>query len=197
MITADRFKANKALDFDGWAEARTHGVTATEIAGAATPAGFRDRIAAYAQPEEQEDNPYLEFGRKTEIPVALWLKDEFGVMPNEWLISAEANDLHLATPDGISLDHSVIAEIKTTGKDFDGKIPIRYRRQVQWQLYVTGADYCIFAWMLRVETQDGLMVPGWMEPKTMKVLPSADDIQDLIEIAERLWPEKRQRLGIG
>lgn len=196
MLTSNRFKANKAIDFDGWAEARLQGITATEVANAATPAGFRDTVANYTNPEETVDNPYLEFGRKTEHPVALWLKDEFGVMPNEWLISAE-NERHLATPDGISLDHSVISEIKTTGKDFGDKIPIRYRRQVQWQLYVTGAEYCVFAWMLRVETRDGVMVPGWMEPKTMTILPSADDIQDLIEVADRLWPLKSQSFNIG
>lgn len=196
MISAERFKANKAIDFDGWAEARLQGITATEVAGAATPAGFRDTLANYDSPEEQIDNPYLEFGRKTEGPVSLWLKDEFGIMPNEWLISAEGNDRHLATPDGINLDHSVISEIKTTGKDFGDKVPIRYRRQVQWQLYVTGAEYCVFAWMLRVETRDGLMVPGWIEPKTMQILPSTDDIQDLIEVADKLWPLKSQRFSI-
>lgn len=195
MIDITRFRANKALSFDGWVEARHSGITATEVAKAATPAGFREVVANYTDPEDIQDNPYMEFGRRTEGPVGEYLKEHYGVMPNEWLIAAE-NPRHLATPDGLSLDHSVISEVKTTGRDFGEKIPIGYRRQVQWQLYVTGAEYCWFAWMLRVESRDGGFQPGWIEPKVIKMLPSQDTIEDLIGVAERLWDIKREALGI-
>lgn len=194
MIHSDRFRAHKALSFDLWAEARQSGVTATEVARAATKSGFRDMVAEFETPPEPYDNPYMEFGRKAEGPISLWLKDEMGIFPNEWLIAHE-NMVHLATPDGLSLDHTVISEIKTTGKDFDGKIPIAYQRQVQWQLYVTGAEYCVFAWMLRVDSGGGYFQPGWIEPKTMIVYPSRDTIEDLIGVADRLWKIKRDVLG--
>jgi len=196
MIRTDRFRANKAISFDSWVEARKTGITATEVANASTPAGFDKVVASYYQPEEPYDNPYMEFGRRTEGPVGLWLKERCGIMPNEWLI-AHDNPIYLATPDGISLDHKHISEIKTTGKDFDKAIPIGYRRQVQWQLYVTGAKYCVFAWMLRVETRDGHFQPGWIEPKTTEILPSMDTIEDLIAVANRLWDIKRDALGIN
>lgn len=195
LIGPERFIANKAIDFDGWAQARLNGVTATEVARASTDAGFRDTVASYYNPEPPVDNPYVEFGKRYEGPISLMLKESFGIMPNEWLIASDNDPKHLATPDGLSLDHSVIAEIKTTGKDFDGKIPIGYRRQVQWQLYVTGADYCVFAWMLRVETRDGLMQPGWMEPKTIQIKPDDDEIETLKQTAERLWQAKAEALG--
>ena len=194
MIQAHRFKAHKALNFDSWAEARTHGVTATEVAHASTPAGFRNLVDSYSNPPEAYDNPYMAFGRKTEGPVSEWLKERFGIFPNEWLISHD-NPIYMATPDGLSLDHTVISEIKTTGKDFGDKIPIGYRRQVQWQLYVTGAAYCVFTWMLRVETRTGEFQPGWIEPKTMQVLPSRDTIEDLKDVANRLWDIKQELLG--
>jgi len=73
---------------------------------------------------------------------------------------------HLATPDGLSSDHRVIAEVKTTGKDWGvvEKLPLKYARQVQWQLHVTGAEFAVVAWLLRVE-EDGAFVPGWWKPK--------------------------------
>lgn len=194
MITADRFVANKSLDFDGWVAARQSGVTATEVANAATPAGFRNTLEALAEPEEIVDNPYLKFGRDTEIPVMLWLKDRYGLMPNEWLIRGEANDLELATPDGLSLDHNVIAEVKTTGKDWPAP-PIRYRRQVQWQLLVTGAEYCQFAWMLRVEANDGSFQPGWIEPKVLLIERDENMIAELQSVADRLWQAKEDILA--
>jgi hypothetical protein len=194
MIQAHRFKAHKALNFDSWAQARLSGVTATEVANAATPAGFEKTVAGYYSPPEPYDNPYMEFGRRTEAPVGEWLKDNFEIFPNEWLISHD-NPLHLATPDGLSLDHNLISEIKTTGKDFGLKIPIAYQRQVQWQLYVTGAEYCVFAWMLRVETLTGEFQPGWIEPKTIVIHPSAEMIEDLTNVANRLWEIKREALG--
>jgi hypothetical protein len=191
MIEHDRFMANKALDFDGWVEARRSGVTATEIAKAATPSGFKELMMEFTDQSETYDNPYLEFGRRMEGPIAMWLKDQVGVMPNEWLIAGEQRH-HLATPDGLSLDHSQISEIKTTGRDWETVIPIQYRRQIQWQLHVTGAESCFFAWMLRVEDAKGDFQPGWIDPKWMIVERDQKMIDDLVKVAENLHTEKRR-----
>lgn len=189
MIDSDRFIANKALDFHGWVEARKYGVTATEVAKASTNAGFRDIVAGMETPEEIQDNAYMEFGRKQEGPIAMWLKHSFGIMPNEWLIASSISDIYLATPDGLSLDHQVIAEIKTTGKDWDNP-PIGYRRQMQWQLFVTDAEYSWFAWMLRAEDRDGNFQPGWIEPKLLRVERDDDMIRQLLEVADALCEVK-------
>jgi len=194
MIPTERFRANKAIDFDDWVAERKFGITATEVAKASTPKGFEDVVNGYFEPSEIPDNPYMEFGRKAEGPISMWLKSAQDVMPNEWLIAAD-NPRHLATPDGLSLDHRVISEIKTTGRDFGDKIPIQYRRQIQWQIYVTGAEFCWLAWMLRVETREGSFQPGWIEPKVTKVMPSKDTIEDLVAVADKLWDIKRDALG--
>jgi hypothetical protein len=194
MLSPDRFIANKALDFPGWVEARRLGVTATQVAKASTPAGFSEAIADVLNPPEPFDNPYMAFGREQEGSIGLWLKDQFDVFPNEWLIAREATaaeglPMEFATPDGLSLDHTVISEVKTTGKDWsDSVVPIQYRRQVQWQLYVTGAEYCILAWLLRAEVE-GRMVPAWFEPKHMTLERDAGMIDDLVATANRLWEE--------
>ena len=81
----------------------------------------------------------------------------------------------------------MIAEIKTTGKDWaDGVIPIQYRRQVQWQLYVTGAERCLFAWMKRIEV-DGVFAPAWFEPESLWMERDEGMIEVLRDTAEELW----------
>jgi hypothetical protein len=187
MIDAYRFKANKAIDFAGWISAREYGVTATQVASGATPAGFRDLVVELRDPQPIEDNGYMRFGREQEAPISLWVKSGFEIMPNEWLIAHETDPKYLATPDGLSLDHSLISEIKTTGKDWNPEnIPIRYRRQVQWQLHVTGAERCLFAWMLRAESF-GVFVPGWIDPKHVWIDRDEEMIADLSAVADSIW----------
>lgn len=181
--------ANKAIDFDGWIEAREFGVTATQVAKASTPAGYNSMVLELRDPQPIEDNGYMRFGREQEGPISMWVKSEIGIMPNEWLIRHEDQPTHLATPDGLSLHHELISEVKTTGKDWDS-IPIAYRRQVQWQLHVTGAERCLFAWMLRVEI-DGEFAPGWFEPKWVWVDRDPEMIADLSVVAGKLWDEVR------
>lgn len=187
MISPRRFIANKDLFFEAWLHARRNGVTATQVGKAATKRGFEEVVESFHSNEQIPDNPYMAFGREQEGFVGLFLKEKFGIFPNEWLISHEERPEFLATPDGISLDHAVISEVKTTGKDWGSyaKAPIHYRRQVQWQLYVTGAKTCIFAWLLRVESR-GIFVPGWFEPKFEIVTRDEEEISKLIDVAENL-----------
>lgn len=198
MIDPDRFIANKALDFPGWVEARQAGVTATQVAKASTPAGYTEAVQDSLAPPEPFDNPYMAFGREQEAPVGLWIKERFDIFPNEWLIASSTivpdnKPREFATPDGLSLDHRAISEVKTTGKDWtDSVVPIQYRRQIQWQLHVTGADYCILAWLLRAEVQ-GRMVPAWFEPKVLTVERDTDMIQELVLTSQRLWLETRNQ----
>ena len=130
----------------------------------------------------------MQFGRDHERWLVLALKDKFGIFPNDWLIAAERTSWHTATPDGLSLDHNTIAEVKTTGRDWGTweKVPIHYRRQVQWQMYVTNASTCVFAWLLRVESAGGQFVPAWFEPKVVKVQRDEEMITHLIAVADQL-----------
>lgn len=186
MIHASRFVASQHIDEDFWREIRSGGVTATEVAKASTEAGWRDVLEIRNGTQVIEDNAYMQFGRDQEPKIAMWVKDEFGIMPNDWVIAHESNPAFMATPDGLSLNHKAISEIKTSGKDFENTtIPIQYRRQMQWQLFVTGADYCVFVWMLRVE-QDGLFVPGWFQPKFVIVEPNQEQIDKLKITAKKL-----------
>ena len=175
---------------DEWYKARQYGVSATTVAKAASgPAGFDAELNRALNPEEHvvEDNAYMKFGRDWENWIVENLPGGFEIKPNDWLICGVGSDRwHLATPDGLNANWSTIAEVKTTGKDWDGStIPIQYRRQVQWQLHVTGAQQCVFGWLLRAESDTGEFVPAWLEPKWVVMHRDEDMIANLKEVANR------------
>lgn len=182
---------------DEWYKAREYGVSATTVAKAASgPGGYDAELKRALHPEEHviEDNAYMRFGRDWENWIVQSLPKELAIEHNDWLIRAEEQERHLATPDGLNADWSLIAEVKTTGKDWDKglerdviptDIPIQYRRQVQWQMYVTGATSCVFAWLLRMESESGEFMPAWLEPKTMIIERDDDMIRELILVAKR------------
>ena len=106
------------------------------------------------------------------------------MLPNDWLISRPGVDnWMMCTPDGLSLDHRLIGEYKTSGKPLD-KIPARYMRQIMWQLWVTGADACVFAWELREPCGDWF-APGF-DVHTQIVERDEDLIGQLVEVAQRV-----------
>ena len=183
MIDANRFIA-RSTDVKKWQGARVKAVSATSVARAATPAGFIQEVEYRANPVPIDDNEYMRFGRESEGELMRFAHDEHGVLPNDWLI-AGMNKYHVATPDGLSVDHAVIAEAKTTGKDW-GNPPIAYRRQVQWQLHVTGAERCLFLWNLRVPDDYGGFYLGWLDPKFLWIERDEKMISELVGVADRL-----------
>ena len=188
LIDPQRFVASKSVSAERWLSARREGVTATQVAKAAAgPGGFEQAVEDYRADFVEQDNPFMAFGRAWEGPISMHLKDNYGVMPNDWLISSAVSDHYLATPDGLTLGHNAISEVKTTGKDWNPeRIPVQYRRQVQWQLFVTGAEFCYFAWMLR-EERDGAFLPGWFEPKVITMEMDEEMIRSLMQVADELW----------
>lgn len=183
MIAASRFIA-RSSDHDLWIAARAKGITATAVAKAATPAGFRDVVEERRNPQPIEPNDYMQFGIDNEDWIALELKAKFGLMPNNWLIAAEDNPRHMATPDALSLDHLTIGEIKTGGTE--PKNPSRaHRDQMQWQHLCVGSLHGKYAFMLRKEV-NGVYVPAWLEPKVWDVPRDEERIAVLIEVAAQL-----------
>ena len=184
MISVERFIVSSQTR-DLWLEARERGVTATQVAKAATPAGMKEVKAQIESPTEVTVNAMMDWGNEREPYIAHVVKERFGVMPNDWLICADGpgNEWMLATPDGLSLDHKTIGEYKTSGKDLS-IIPIGYRRQIQWQLMVSGAERCVFAWEQRLEGPEGF-VPG-MDVETQIVERDEEMIEQLIKVAQEV-----------
>ena len=191
MISAKQFIASKGLNEAKWLQARKTGVSATTVAKASTKSGFKEVMAWWWDSRPVEVTPYMQFGLDSEPWLAEWAKDKFDLMPNDWLIRHESDSIALATPDGLSLDHSQILEVKTTGTDWGSadKAPIQYRRQVQWQLYVTGAESCVLLWMLRDDSIPGVLQPAWMEPEWGILYRDEKMIAELVNTARELWFE--------
>lgn len=194
MISAGQFVANKALDEHAWLSAREGKITATLIANAHTERGRAEALTKLRGTAEPiQDNAYMEFGRRMEPFVSLWLKDQYEVLPNEWLVAHDKYEEFVATPDGISFWQPLISEVKTTGKDWGqwSKVPVNYRRQVQWQMFVTGAEQCVFAWLLR-EEKEGRFVSPWLEPKSLIVDRDDKMIGELGTLAISLLREAKE-----
>lgn len=140
-------------DRTAWLAARRAGVTATEIAKIA--AGKRNEVMRekLATTESTYDNKFMKWGREREAFIADVLEQRTGVSHNIVLFHAEGNRRHLATPDGVGVvDGEVVftSEIKTSKYNLhpDGDVFKKsgYYDQVQWAMYVVGAQSCAFAW---------------------------------------------------
>ena len=198
MIPVERFIVSSQTK-DLWLAARDRGVTATQVAKASTPAGLKEVLAQIENPTPVEPNGFMSWGTEREPYIAHVVKERYGVLPNDWLIAAEGpgNEWMMATPDGLSLDHSMIGEYKTSGKPLD-VIPLNYLRQIQWQLFVTGAEQCVFAYELRMEGPEGF-VPGFdvecqvverNEEMISKLVDTAQKVQEHAVYWERAMREK-------
>lgn len=191
MIDASRFLV-RSTEREAWLEARRGGVSATQVAAAATPSGFNEVVEQRRNPVDIEPNAFMIFGNEAEPEIMRFAHQEFGLLPQDWLIADETDPRFFATPDGLSLSHTEIAEVKTTGDPWDGtetnvkKLPIKYRRQVQWQLMCTGAERCLFLWMLREPDTQGWFYMPWLEPKHVWIERDPLMISELVATANRL-----------
>jgi hypothetical protein len=184
MIAIERFIVSSQTK-DLWLAARDRGVTATQVAKASTPAGMKEVLAQIENPTPVEANGFMDWGTYREAYIAHVVKERYGILPNDWLLCADGagNEWMLATPDGLSLDHSMIGEYKTSGKPLD-KVPANYMRQVQWQLLVSGAERALFAYELRLEGPEGFC-PG-MDVECQWIERDEKMISDLIKVAEEV-----------
>jgi len=188
VIEADRFLA-RSSDREAWLWHREQGVTATMVAKAATPAGFAQVVAEMENPDDIEPNAFMSWGNEREPFIAQVVLERFDIFPNDYLISKggklSPDRWQMATPDGLCWHdgHKTIGEYKTTGKPLD-KIPAHYMRQVQWQLYVTDAERCLFAYELRLDAPGGF-APGF-DVETQWVDRDEKKIKELVSVAEKL-----------
>jgi hypothetical protein len=186
VIEVDRFLV-RSSDREAWLWHRSQGVTATMVARAFTPAGFAEVVAQMENPVEVTENAYMSWGNAREGYIGQIVKERYGVMPNDWVISKggklSPDRWQMATPDGLSLDHKMIGEYKTTGKPLD-KISALYMRQVQWQLYVTDAESCVFAYELRLDAPGGF-APGF-DVECQVVERDDKLIKELVAVAEKV-----------
>lgn len=176
-------------DREAWLAARREGITATEIAKLAQSRAFETELRRIKAGEETfSGNRYTAWGKLREPVIAEHARG-FGLEPEHRVFHAAENSRHLASPDALGEDFDgklFIGEFKTSLHDLDPSgdyyWSTTYADQMQWQMYVTGAERCLFVW----EQHDG----HWPEPYAFPVRSSwveRDDarIAELRVIADR------------
>ncbi len=186
VIEVDRFLV-RSSDREAWLWHRSQGVTATMVARGFTTAGFAEVVAQMENPVEVTVNAYMEWGNEREPYIAQVVKERYGLLPNDWLISAgvslSPDRWMMATPDGLSLDHKTIGEYKT-GSSLGKTIKAEHVRQMQWQMWVTDAESCVYAFEERRDAPSGF-APGF--DVECRVVERDDKlIKELVAVAEKL-----------
>ena len=150
-----------------WLDARRRYVTATEVAqlvrrGQDYWDELREIKAGQRTAPDISGLPAVRHGREREALIVPYVQSlEEGMVPNDDLYVR--NERYAATPDLVG--DGIVGEIKTIKDTRLAKLQTakgwptgQYYDQVQWQLFVTGAIACIFAWE-PYEDWDGELVP--------------------------------------
>lgn len=172
---------NDGTDRDSWLEARRGGViSATDAAtihrgGAGAWAALRREKAGAAY---WRGNAFTQHGRDREAVIASYAQRQFGLVPNLALVARPDNPLHAATPDALHPTLDEVGEFKTTKKDWEtvDQIPGRYLDQVDWQMYVTGAQLTRFVFEAHED-----FVPLHFEPTVFVIERDESRIADLLK----------------
>ena len=172
---------NSGTDRESWLEARTHGVTATDVARLAS--GGASVIGAIKAEKvgmgRRFETRATRHGHDREPIIAAYAADAFALAPSTALLASAARPEHMATPD--MLGANTVGEIKTTVHDWTSiaDVPKRYHDQMQWEMYVAEATRCFLIY----EPHEGF-VPIYPDPRHF-IIPRDDDrISELITIAD-------------
>ena len=175
-----------------WLDARRRYVTATEVAqlvrrGQDYWDELREIKAGQRTAPDISGLPAVRHGREREALIAPYVQSlEQGMVPNGDLYVR--NDRYAATPDLVG--DGIVGEIKTIKDTRLAKLQAakgwptgQYYDQVQWQLFVTGAIACIFAWE-PYEDWGGELVPREDMREHITIHRDEERIKALQEVAD-------------
>ena len=175
-----------------WLEARRKYVTATEVAqlvrrGQDYWGELREIKAGQRTAPDISNLPAVRHGREREALIVPYVQSlEQGMAPNDDLYVR--NDRYAATPDLVG--DGIVGEIKTIKDTRLAKLQAakgwptgQYYDQVQWQLFVTGAIACVFAWE-PYEDWDGELVPREDMRDNITIHRDEERINQLQEVAD-------------
>lgn len=177
-----------------WLEARKGYVTATEVAKLARGSSkvwdeLRDQKAGLIDAPDISHLPAVIHGNEREIDIAEWVASLDGAEKLQHNRALYARDgKYAATPDMVTTDLTVVGEIKTISEKRLASLTQwptpAYYDQIQWQLFVTGAEMCIFAWEPYL-SENGEITP-WVPDRGNKlVMRDEKRISELKDIADR------------
>lgn len=166
-------------DRDAWLTARNTGITASNAGQLATENSI-DSILKSKFYTDFVGNPATDWGIEREPILLEWAKFN----QNKYLFKSDDNPRFMATPDGIKMsegsDTIVLCQVKTSSKPLT-KIPPNYYRQMQWEMFVMGAERNLLVW-----EQHENFVPIGLEPVTLWIERDEETINKLKKLAEAL-----------
>ena len=180
-----------------WLRQRRSVVTATDVAKIKTGSdkAFASLWREKRTPSTFRGNRFTQHGKDREPVIAAMLsEDRPWLHPNVALLVSEDDARFGATPDMVSDDGLVLGEIKTRRLSDDkdewlswadvcaDQTGRKYQTQVAWQLFVTGAERCVFA-VEHWSDED-----GWADLRPLRVFDVERDedlIAELCDVAER------------
>lgn len=162
-------------DRDLWLAERAQGITATEIRDLVMGKKRQDDLIAIKLGRKADSftgNHFTAWGTEREPIIAEGVRG-MGIDPESRVFHGAQNSRHLASPDGIGTEFDgalVVSEIKTSGKDIRRGMPAYdetgYELQMQWAMWVTGADRCLFVFEERISVAGGFaagqVFPEWV-----------------------------------
>ena len=169
-------------DRDRWLDARSKVVTATDLSrlahgGAAVWSTIKAEKSGHRQ---NISNAYIAHGIAREPVIARWAADELGLEHNTSLLIHADDERFGATPDLLSQDNSIVADIKTAKAPEWEEPPAHYVDQVLAQMFVTGAQSGYIVTEFHAD-----FVPTAMEPTVYVVDRDESRIAELIGIGEQ------------
>ncbi|WP_102191526.1 hypothetical protein [Microbacterium aurantiacum] len=187
QITAARLVVPEDAPRTVWMLERGEGVTASEAwaVARATLKARRRIVEAKMNGSTFRGNKATAAGHAREAALLDEAAERMAhLTPNAALWAALENDLHRATPDGIGIALDgllVVVEVKSHEYGYKGDgIPIEHLAQIQWQIYVLGADYGLYG----TETRDEDDMPPAGGATWIPVERDDDMIAWLIERAD-------------
>ena len=167
---------------DDWLAQRREYVTATDVARLYTSAAEWAKVRAEKNgtADELRTSPEMQWGIDREAKLIEYAQTiEPSIRPNDQVCVSDSGPW-AATPDGIG--DGVVCECKTGSVSGLEKAHRKYLAQMQWQMWVTGTDGCLFVTEVRGWDDMGF-TPG---ERTHEWVDRDDDmITELVDVAER------------
>ena len=189
-------------DYENWLAERRNGLTATEVKHLYMGGSIDELALLKLMPVKSSftSSKYLTWGKEREPLIAAEVSNVYPYLAHESRVFRSAsNDRYLASPDMIGVDETeriALAEIKTSKYDltpgsahFD---KTGYMYQMQWQMYVLDASWCVFAWERHhddwLKCDDGVQRPQTIDPVQSEVIMRDDYLIDqLVQTAEKFF----------
>lgn len=189
-------------DYENWLAERRNGLTATEVKHLYMGGSIDELALLKLMPVKSSftSSKYLTWGKEREPLIADEVSKAYPYLAHESRVFRSAsNDRYLASPDMIGVDEVeriALAEIKTSKYDLtpgsDHFDKTGYMYQMQWQMFVLDAAWCVFAWERHhddwVTCSDGIQRPQTISPVEHEVIMRDDALIDqLVQTAEKFF----------